>query len=536
VTVDTDSVVAAASRLDIVPRTQRWAHLSLCVLDAVFSIGARYSTTVSTCRRYAAAAGIPALVDAGSVEYPEQPLSDFVMAAQRSGVETFARDVLQNRQRTSTRHGVLKAAAALRYAEILVDSGVDRYADVPALFDDEGRLTEVSTRLRQVPGNGATDVRLGYLWMLLGDDDTIKPDRMVLRWLDGVLGRQVSPAEARSMLADAARALGCTAWSLDHAVWRAQRSRRPAIKSDSATRRRHRAHQGRWREEVLDLPAGAPTSSRTRDSTVDSMLPGDRPTQAEDAGWNLMSETAIEYARSRVPTVKAAGGVVETDRLWRNMLSSQPLAFSIVGELRAHRAASLRILSELTGRRLVGFETHGSGPWTLDGLDAEWAPPRTAHTDDGSGFDIAALARTDDGQRLLITVEVKYVDPFSRPLLDPQRYADALAAVGISAENTTAVIGSHGSQFLRSVLLTDSVRRGGRTGVAVADSALAVVLSREDDPVARDVVHDLARVQTSVPVAWWTLTSFFDAVAQELEMVEWADSMRARYVDVDHAI
>jgi hypothetical protein len=58
------------------------------------------------------------------------------------------------------------------------------------------------------------------------------------------------------------------------------------------------------------------------------------------------------------------------------------------------------------------------------------------------------------------------------------------------------------------------------------------LLSREDDPVARDVVEDLARVQTSVPVAWWTLSSFFDVASQEPDLSDWADSMRARYVDV----
>ena len=57
------------------------------------------------------------------------------------------------------------------------------------------------------------------------------------------------------------------------------------------------------------------------------------------------------------------------------------------------------------------------------------------------------------------------------------------------------------------------------------------LLSREDDPVARDVVEDLARVQTSVPVAWWTLSSFFDVASQEPDLSDWADSMRARYAD-----
>lgn len=36
------AVTDAVRMLDIVPRKLRWAHLSLCVLDAVFSINARY--------------------------------------------------------------------------------------------------------------------------------------------------------------------------------------------------------------------------------------------------------------------------------------------------------------------------------------------------------------------------------------------------------------------------------------------------------------------------------------------------------------
>ncbi|WP_345646867.1 hypothetical protein, partial [Pseudonocardia tropica] len=156
-------------------------------------------------------------------------------SVRHAGVEAFAHDTLENLQRTSTRSGILKAEAALQYAEALVGFGVERYADVPAVFDDEPRLAELTSRLRQVPGNGDSDVRLGYLWMLLGDDDTIKPDRMVLRWLSsvGVLARQVSPAQARSVLTEAAQILGCTAWSLDHAIWQAQRRvRQPARGQD----------------------------------------------------------------------------------------------------------------------------------------------------------------------------------------------------------------------------------------------------------------------------------------------------------------
>src|SRR5690606_23416868 len=70
--------------------------------------------------------------------------------------------------------------AAIRYADILLGHGIDTLADTrEALVDDE-RVEKVSTALRAIPGDG---VRTDYFWMLVGDDDLVKPDRMVLRFL-----------------------------------------------------------------------------------------------------------------------------------------------------------------------------------------------------------------------------------------------------------------------------------------------------------------------------------------------------------------
>ena len=209
--------------------------------------------------------------------------------------------------------------------------------------------------------------------------------------------------------------------------------------------------------------------------------------RAEDAGWNLMSAAAVEYARAGVPVIRAAQGVVETDRLWRNMLSSQPLAFSTVGELRAHPKATLAVLSELSGRGLADFDRIGAGggPYVLDGLQAEWAPPREQHLGDRSAFDIAAAVRAVDGARMLITIEVKYTDTFSPAKLDPADYEAALQELGLDTAAAQRLVEAGASQFLRSVLLTDSVRRGGKSGGDPVDDVLAVVLCRDDDHKAR---------------------------------------------------
>lgn len=140
------------------------------------------------------------------------------------GPTRLANEVLNNRGRTSTRNGILKADAAVRYATILADAGIYRIGDVNALLDSPRQLEGIEHQLGTVPGHGK-GARLNYLWMLAGADHHVKPDRMILRWMRTHLDRSVTVPEARDLLADVADRLGCTAWELDHAIWRRQSGR-----------------------------------------------------------------------------------------------------------------------------------------------------------------------------------------------------------------------------------------------------------------------------------------------------------------------
>jgi len=124
------------------------------------------------------------------------------------------------------RHGpdIRKADAAVQYAEILVSHGLRTLADTTRAMADAEITAAVDADLGRVKGHGL-GTRREYLWMLVGDDDRVKPDRMVLGWLSEVLGRKVV-YEALELLTAAADALGCTVWELDHVVWQAQRGRR----------------------------------------------------------------------------------------------------------------------------------------------------------------------------------------------------------------------------------------------------------------------------------------------------------------------
>ncbi|WP_030768782.1 hypothetical protein [Streptomyces sp. NRRL F-2664] len=211
-------LVAAASGLPRERRGRRWAHTSLCVLDAVFSINADYDRhTAPTCHRYATWARIPPHLPAPD----EQPLGRLVADIRKAGTETFSAEVLRNLQRTRA-HPMAprKTEAALRYAETLTFHGVHTLADADALLADADRLKTVEHALAGIPGHGS-GARLSYLWMLLGADDRIKPDRMILRWLEAALHRPVTPQQAIHLLKEASASLNCTPWELDHAIWKA---------------------------------------------------------------------------------------------------------------------------------------------------------------------------------------------------------------------------------------------------------------------------------------------------------------------------
>lgn len=236
-------LVDAVAALDPLPRTRRWSSLSYCVLDAVWSIGSRYdSVTAKAVRAVARAVG------------DEEPVVDAQGWSPITAVDPLpperllaAFDVqslvdISNRQRTSPRGGILKADAALRFARILVNHGVRTIGDAARALERPGLLTAVDHELSTIPGDGKHGIRRSYFWMLVGDETTIKPDRMVLRWL-AAEGVHVDPTGARAIVGDVTEALrarpgfeAVTPWAVDHAIWKAQRDRtRRARRRGAAT-------------------------------------------------------------------------------------------------------------------------------------------------------------------------------------------------------------------------------------------------------------------------------------------------------------
>lgn len=224
-----DRLADAVVALDPKPRQLRWVSLSLCIVDAVWSIGANYDTVVVPMVRERVAKAL-------GVESPTAPAAGFrakdptsLQKLEKLGSARLTE--LTNLQRTSTRNGILKSDAVLEHCRVFRAHKIENLEQAIALTEDESRFAAVDKALRSIPGEGSYGIRRNYLWMTLGNDDLIKPDRMVLRWLEGQ-GVKTDPDGARSIIAamvSKVELLGGrrpTPWEIDHAIWLATRAKK----------------------------------------------------------------------------------------------------------------------------------------------------------------------------------------------------------------------------------------------------------------------------------------------------------------------
>lgn len=225
----------AVRALNPKPRQYRWTSLSYCIVDAVWSIGSDYDDVVVRMVKNVAAVfgdASPTIPAQSVLPVDPVPLKRFLDRFQQTD------ELLEftNHQLTSTRNGSPKAAVVRQYALRLQAANIDTLADARELLNDPTGVAEVDRTLKGFPGDGQYGIRRGYLWMLVGDDNQVKPDRMILRWLRTQGSEAGNPAAAAALLRDVAEYLSAngrptSAWEVDHAIWLTQK-RQPRNRSD----------------------------------------------------------------------------------------------------------------------------------------------------------------------------------------------------------------------------------------------------------------------------------------------------------------
>jgi hypothetical protein len=117
------------------------------------------------------------------------------------------------------------------------------------------------------------------------------------------------------------------------------------------------------------------------------------------------------------------GAMIDQERLWTNLLSSQPLCFNLFGPLKLDLALATAFFRHLLPDLVASIEAIGF----------EHSPGRgdPVFTEDGSAFDVVALCTTPSGDRAVVAIEVKYSESMLEPAAPVRpRYDELSVAAG----------------------------------------------------------------------------------------------------------
>ena len=201
-----------------------YQSLPLCVIDAVFSINANYASTENTVVRFCKYIDLQCLTQERFSDISSQlSITEFVALHDKHDSEWMAEHVYRNRQRTSTRSGILKSEAVMMFGKTLYEHKVDYIQDVGKVIGDKS----FEEAIKGIPGQGS-GISLNYFYMLAGSDDYVKPDRMLERFIWSALHKSFSVEESQALVAGACQLLReehpyLTPRALDHLIWNYQR-------------------------------------------------------------------------------------------------------------------------------------------------------------------------------------------------------------------------------------------------------------------------------------------------------------------------
>lgn len=210
----------------VLPDEYYYSNVPQCVIDSVFSIGVKYEAVRNTVLRFSDFFQLES--KRPTADYP--PITEqfstkqFIRQYEEFGGDYFVEQIFMNKQRTSPRNGILKGEAVYRFCKVLRDFGINYLQDVRNIYGNE----EFEKAIKSIPGQ-KSGISLVYFYMLAGDDEWIKPDRMIVRFLEKALDRKVKLGEAQDLLVNAARNLSVkyptiTPRLLDYQIWEFQRN------------------------------------------------------------------------------------------------------------------------------------------------------------------------------------------------------------------------------------------------------------------------------------------------------------------------
>lgn len=287
------------------------------------------------------------------------------------------------------------------------------------------------------------------------------------------------------------------------------------VAGDTAVfQRKARVLQSLWRERQGYAPG-----------THRSCLLGSRLAMpwAKESLANFLTDNIRQVVRDTVSSQTINDGrLIEPNRFYGNLLSSQPLCFNLFSELALDLDLASRMVSRLTGGRFA----------EVTGVDFEYSPGRSdpRYTDDRSAFDVYLSCRTRSGAPAFLGVEVKYHESLQdkagrhRP-----RYDEVAAQMGcFVGEKRERLRETPLQQIWRDHLLAGALRMQN----GFSDAAFVFLYPR-DNACCHEAVQAYAScLSDQTTFMPWTLENLVAALDTESGK-EWIARFKERYLAFD---
>lgn len=157
--------------------------LPICILEAVFSIAANNTSSKNTYTNYMNYYNIIPDEKSGIIR-PEHTIKEFIENVESfKSIDEFTDVVLKNHQRTSSKNGILKSEAVYEIAKVFQKYKIDTLTDLQHCSGEQ--RCNLEKEILSVKGQ-SSGIMLKYLYMLAGNENMIKSDRMLMRFINSV--------------------------------------------------------------------------------------------------------------------------------------------------------------------------------------------------------------------------------------------------------------------------------------------------------------------------------------------------------------
>jgi hypothetical protein len=279
-------------------------------------------------------------------------------------------------------------------------------------------------------------------------------------------------------------------------------------------RQRMRFHQGWWRAFVLAQSQGRnPAQPENAEEGVCNTITGGR-----ESGVNFLTSNASKALLASLSARnKGSVGLINEDRVFNNLLSSQPLCFNFFAEL----ACDTIFAAEVLKHWIPDLASVGD-------VQFEYGPPER-YTNDNSAFDVAFFYTKLDGKKGILGLECKYTDDFSKQEYDKPEYREYFAGNATFTRPYEEYIRPEFNQLFRNQLLGEAMKRHEKVAEVVTG-----LFCHQLDERALKIAGGFQGMLAIGPAAFKMVTySDFISVIQKMDLTierrEWSMMLWARY-------